>query len=81
MTTLERQAIRQPSPIPTTKVAASGTAGAISVVLVFILGKFNVEIPGYVGSAITVLFSVASGYLVHERTVLQPSASEGTTED
>ncbi|TDZ75816.1 hypothetical protein DE4585_02198 [Mycobacteroides salmoniphilum] len=81
MTTLERQAIRQPSPSPTTKVAASGTAGAISVVLVFILGKFNVEIPGDVGSAITVLFSVASGYLVHERTVLQPSASEGTTDD
>nr|WP_139359959.1 MULTISPECIES: hypothetical protein [unclassified Mycobacterium] len=81
MTTLERQAVRQPSHAPTTKVAASGTAGAISVVLVFVLGKFNVEIPGDVGSAITVLFSVASGYLVHERTVLQRPASEGTAED
>ncbi|MFA4080439.1 hypothetical protein [Mycobacteroides salmoniphilum] len=81
MTTLERQAIRQPSPTPTTKVAASGTAGAISVVLVFILGKFNVEIPGDVGSAITVLFSVASGYLVHERIVLRQPASEGAADD
>ncbi len=81
MTTLERQAIRQPSRTPTTKVAAGGTAGAISVVLVFILGKFNVEIPGDVGSAITVLFSVASGYLVHERAVLRKPASEGTAKD
>ncbi|KRQ22098.1 hypothetical protein [Mycobacteroides chelonae] len=81
MTTLERQAIRQPSPTPTTKVAASGTAGAISVVLVFVLGKFNVEIPGDVGSAITVLFSVASGYLVHERTVLQPPDSENAADE
>lgn len=80
MTTLERQAIRQPSSTPTTKVAASGTAGAISVVLVFILGKFNVEIPGDVGSAITVLFSVASGYLVHERTVVRHPTTENTAD-
>ncbi|WP_157886200.1 hypothetical protein [Mycobacteroides saopaulense] len=81
MTTLERQAIRQPSNTPTTKVAASGTAGAISVLLVFVLGKFDVEIPGDVGSAITVLFSVASGYLVRERIVLQQSAPAGTDDD
>ncbi|SLB13713.1 Uncharacterised protein [Mycobacteroides abscessus subsp. massiliense] len=41
MTTLERQSIRQPSHTPTTKVAASGNAGAISVLLVFVLGKFD----------------------------------------
>lgn len=74
MTTLERQAIRQPSHTPTTKVAASGTAGAISVLLVFVLGKFDIQIPGDVGSAITVLFSAACGYLVHERTVVQRPA-------
>ncbi|SKX26399.1 Uncharacterised protein [Mycobacteroides abscessus subsp. massiliense] len=49
--------------------------------LVFVLGKFNVEIPGDVGSAITVLFSVASGYLVHERTVLQPPDSENAADE
>lgn len=81
MTTLERQTIRQPSSTPTAKVAAGGTAGAISVVLVFILGKFNVVIPGDVGSAITVLFTVVSSYLVHERTVLRQPASEGAAED
>ncbi|MUM18318.1 hypothetical protein BI330_03200 [Mycobacterium sp. CBMA 623] len=81
MTMLERQAIRQPSNTPTAKVAAGGTAGAISVVLVFILGKFDVVIPGDVGSAITVLFTVASSYLVHERTVLRQPVTKNAAAD
>lgn len=59
--------VNQPTPAPTRKVAATGIAGAITIVLVYIVQSlFNVEIPAEVSSAITLLISFASGYLVKE---------------
>lgn len=49
---------------PSAKVAAGGVAGAITVVLLFVLGLFNVVVPGEVGSAITVIITSLTSYLV-----------------
>lgn len=45
------------------KTAAAGVAGAITLVCVFILGQFGIEIPADVASAITVIISFAAAYL------------------
>ncbi|SHP15224.1 hypothetical protein [Mycobacteroides abscessus] len=50
---------------PSAKVAAGGVAGAITVVLLFVLGLFNV-VPGEVGSAITVIITSLTSYLVRD---------------
>jgi hypothetical protein len=66
MTTLKPQPINQASTSPTTKVAAGGTAGAFSVVLVYALGLVH-QVPAEVGSALTVIFTFLAGDLVKER--------------
>ena len=76
MATLERQSVSQPSTRPTTKVAAGGTAGAVTVVLVYILSRFNIPVPAEVGSAITVIFTFVASYFLKER-----AAVEGLTSD
>ena len=59
--------VNQPTAKPTRKVAATGIAGAITIVLVYtVQSLFNVEIPAEVSSAITLLISFASGYIVKE---------------
>lgn len=50
-------------PLPTSKVAAGGAAGALTVVLVWALGAAGVDIPAEVASALTVLLSTAAAYL------------------
>ncbi len=61
--------------LPTTKVAAGGIAGAVTVVLVYVLGLAHVVLPAEVGSAITVLFSVAASYLIRDRAVVMHPAT------
>ena len=76
----DRQPINQPSVTPTTKVAAGGVAGAITVLLVWILGMFNVAVPPEVSSAFTVIISFAASYFVRERVPVaanNPNASDG----
>lgn len=45
------------------KVLASGTAGAATVVLVWVASMFNVDVPPEVASAVTVLISTGAGWL------------------
>lgn len=45
------------------KVTAGGTAGALAIVLVWILGEFDVTMPAEVAMAVAVLASVVAGYL------------------
>jgi uncharacterized membrane protein len=45
------------------KTAAAGIAGAVTLVIVFVLGQFGVEIPADVASAITVIIAFAAAYL------------------
>lgn len=53
---------------PVRKVSAAGLAGALSVVLVFILGQFKIEVTPEVASAITTVLAFAAGYLVPAST-------------
>lgn len=53
------------APPPGRKVGLATLAGAITVVLTWFAQQFyQVEIPGYVGSAITTIISAAVGYMV-----------------
>lgn len=48
---------------PVSKVAAGGTAGAVSIVIVYIAGQLGVDLPPEVSSALTTIVSFAAGYL------------------
>jgi putative flippase GtrA len=75
-----RQPINQPSIAPTTKVAAGGVAGALTVLVVWILGLFHVTVPPEVASALTVMISFISSYLVKQRipaAAIKPSTNDG----
>jgi hypothetical protein len=62
---------RTPNLAPSKKVAAGGVAGALTVVLVWVINTFMLtnqaqQIPGEVASAITTIFSFAVAYFVPE---------------
>jgi hypothetical protein len=69
----DRQPINQPSLAPTTKVAAGGIAGAITVLVVWILGMFHVAVPPEVASAFTVIITFVASYFVRERVPVAAS--------
>jgi putative flippase GtrA len=62
-----RQAVNQPSNAPTTKVAAGGVVGALTVLLVWILGLLHVAVPPEVASSLTVVISFVTSYFVKQR--------------
>jgi hypothetical protein len=76
MTTLDRRPMSQPSTTPTSKVGAGGAAGAVTVVLVYILSKFHLDVPGEVGSAVTVILSFLASYFVKERVAAGNGADQ-----
>jgi len=45
------------------KVKASGLAAAATLVIVFVLGQAGVDVPADVATAVTLILSVAAGYL------------------
>lgn len=49
---------------PDRKVASGGLAGALSVVLIWILNTNGVKVPPEIASAITVIVSFAVSYVV-----------------
>lgn len=59
--------VDQPTAAPTRKVSAVGIGGAISIIFIYLVGAvFNVELPSEVASALTLIISFLSGYLVKE---------------
>lgn len=52
---------------PTQKMAATGTAGAVSVVLVWAAGLAGVEVPPEVAAAGAVIIAWAAGWFKSER--------------
>jgi hypothetical protein len=75
-----RQPITQPSMAPTTKLAAGGVAGALTVLVVWILGLLPVPVPPEVASALTVIISFITSYLVKQRipaAAINPSTNDG----
>ena len=45
------------------KVAASGVAGAVTILLVFVADKLGLDVPAEGASAFTVVISAAAGYM------------------
>jgi hypothetical protein len=45
------------------KVTAAAIGAAATLVIVFVLGQFGVEVPADVASAVTLIVSVAAAYL------------------
>lgn len=51
---------------PYTKVTAGALAGALSVLLVWILGLLGVSVPGEAAAAFTTIFTFAVSWIVPE---------------
>lgn len=64
---IQDETVNQPTAAPTNKMVAVGVSGALTVVLVYVLGEFGVDMPVEVASAITVLISFASGYMTRNK--------------
>ena len=47
---------------PEPKVVAGGAAGAASIILVYVVGLFGIDVPAEVASAVTVLISFGAAY-------------------
>ena len=66
--------MNQISSTPTRKVTAGGLAGALTIILIWIVDEgLAVEIPAYVGAAITTTLTFLTSYVVQSR----PSEVEG----
>jgi len=48
---------------PTPKVATGALAGALSIIIIWILGQFHIVIPPEVASAFTTVFSALASYI------------------
>jgi hypothetical protein len=57
----ERDKLTDPTPVP--KVVAAGATGAVTVVLVWLAGYANIDVPPEVASAVTTILSFIAGYL------------------
>lgn len=55
-----------PSKRPTAKVAAAGTAGAASVLIVYVASLFGLAVPGDVGAALATLIAFSAAYFKRE---------------
>lgn len=53
-----------PALLPNRKVAAGGLAGALSVIVVWLLSLAGVDVPGEVASAFTTLIGFGTAYFV-----------------
>ena len=61
----------------TPKVAVSGIAGSLVVVLLWVLGLFHVTVPAEVASALTVIISFVAGYIAPRSTPPDPPPVPG----
>ena len=58
--------VRQPTAAPTRKVVASGVAGALVLVVVWVVGLFGLDVPPEVAAAATVVVAGVAGYVRHD---------------
>lgn len=52
---------------PTSKVKATGAAGAASVLVVFIAGQLGLDVPPEAAAAVATLLAFAGGYITKEK--------------
>lgn len=63
MRKLTKPSSSPPGPLPTTKVAAAGAAGSLTVLLVWVAGLLGLDVPAEAASAFTVLVGTTAAYL------------------
>ncbi len=56
----------KPENMPTRKVTSAVLAGAMSVILIWVLSLVGVEVPGTVGAAFATVLSFITAYMVPE---------------
>ncbi len=49
---------------PDKKVSSGALAGAVTVVLVWVLRAFDIEVPGEIGAALATIIGFGTSYLV-----------------
>lgn len=57
----------QPSAVPTRKVGVSGAVGALTTVVVIILGQLGVDVTPELAAALATLLMFVASYLVPEK--------------
>ena len=62
-----RPLVQQRNAVPTRKIGAAGAAGAVVTVVVWVVSLAGLEIPAEVAAAVTLLLTVAAGYIVRDR--------------
>jgi hypothetical protein len=45
------------------KIASAGVAGALTIVLMWVVSLFGVDVPAEVASAVTIIIAFAAGYI------------------
>lgn len=71
--------MEQPSNAPTAKVTAASAAGAFSILVVFLLGEFDVHISPEAAAAITTLLAFVGGYFKRETGPIDGGSQRGLT--
>lgn len=66
---IENGLVNQPTAAPTNKLQAVGASGALSIVLVYVLRQFGIELPVEVAMAATLLIQLVAGYWVKNKVV------------
>lgn len=63
--------MNQDSLAPSVKMSATGAAGALTTIALYVLSSRGIHVPAEVAAAITILIAFAAGYLVQERAPKQ----------
>lgn len=61
--------VNQPSALPSRKVGAGLLAGALTTIVVWVVGLLGVVVPPEVSSSFTLLLGFGASYFVKERAV------------
>lgn len=60
----------QPDAVPTSKVAAAGISGSVSVLIIYIGSELGLDMPAEVAAAITTVMAFLAGYMVKDKRVV-----------
>ena len=59
--------VNQRDALPTRKVTAGALAGAVTVLAVFVVEAFGVDVPPEVASSVTTILAFVASYFIKER--------------
>ena len=71
----------QPTKAPTQKMTAVGISGAVTLVVIWLVSQFGVDLPAEVASALTIIISFVAGYLTPEKVAQAIDTIQDALED